>query len=268
MRKFLVLIVTWLVLCGGVVVAQQVLPGFPPGAFSNKAATDPAPGGGSWTPHSLSNLFAYYDASVGVTQVAGNVASWADQSGNGFDANVVSGSAPTYTTTSCNASHPGVNFSDGNGELLYTGTPTTLNSATLSLWSLFEGTGAGSTGQIFYTSGGTAYSLTLQATDFIYPFSGGTVLGNSGSAFTFTPDTPQWLGNILDGSNAHAYLNSGVEQGSPVSFSSAIGSGITNLQLTGSNSTTCYLIVTTGVMSAGDISSLKTWTNTNWGTSF
>jgi hypothetical protein len=139
-----------------------------------------------------------------------------------------------------------------------------LGIAIVSAWATIFGLDSGS---IIVTNSGTIYNAQLAANQ-IYGISGGTVLGNGGGGLTYTPNTPQLFGNILDGSNAHLYLNSGTEQGSPVPFGSTIGSGGTYLELSGTNTTACYVIVTTVVMNPTDIANLKTWTNTNWGTSF
>jgi hypothetical protein len=228
---------------------------------------------GTWTPQSLSNKFAYYDATVGVTLSGSNVTAWADQfNSNNF--NTLSSSVlPTFSATACNSSHPAVVSGASNNSGISANPASSLNSTTLSVWMLLQVSSfTGSGNPLQMTIGGNPdvtpnINFITDNTPEIYALSGG-VLGNGGAAVPLTAATPHLFGVILDGAHANLYLDARTPIGSPVTFTSTIGNGATFLQMFGDNTAMCNLIITTGVMNSTDISNLFTWENTNWGTSF
>ena len=77
MRRVFIFVATWLALCGSVVVAQQIiLPGFPPGTFSNKAALDPggAPPAYTGPLDVIASPVVWYGLQCAATAYTGNMA--------------------------------------------------------------------------------------------------------------------------------------------------------------------------------------------------
>jgi hypothetical protein len=240
--------------------------------------------GGGWTPLQLSNLVAYYNAGLGVTQSSGNVSQWNDQSGNGYNLTIQSGetnqTSPSYSATGFNASYSGITCSPGGDTGLGTSqTAVTFNQTVLSIFLLLNTQLSGNTRRNFslnttassdfnagacglMTNGALTNTVCYQAND-------STGLGSA--------NTNEMIGFTFDGTNNRQYLNGSLVN--TFSYSAGFGgSGGAGINL-GSSAwfsagfasegfTIAYAILTAAAMSATDISNLKTWTNANWGTSF
>ena len=72
-----------------------------------------------WTPMTPGNLTAWYDANVGITQSAGLVSQWNDQSGNGYNLTASGSNRPTCQGTGWNSSKPTLSF-DGTSTFMQT----------------------------------------------------------------------------------------------------------------------------------------------------
>jgi hypothetical protein len=240
--------------------------------------------GGGWSPLSLSNLVAYYNASMGVTQSSGNVSQWNDQSGNGYNLTVPGGgppwTSPVYSSTGFNSSYPGITYTDGSNQSLDSAASVTMESGNFSIWMLantpvFQSSNyryfglLANGGGVDYENNGICLIDSIAAPG--YGAFQVDYLGNSvGSA-----NVPQLVGFVGSSAGVQPYLAATAE-GSPAS-AITVGSspntiGIGNTQPIGgspcTNFTIAFFILTAAAMSAGDISNLKTWTNNNWGTSF
>ena len=132
-------------------------------------------GGGPFNPIDLNPLI-YLDANVGVTESAGLVSAWADQSGNNNDFTQVTGSLqPEYQATGLN-SLPSIYF-DGTEEMI----SATLSSALqeMSFYAVFVQTSASAIGPtiIGQTSGATnkrIFTTPPDADSRVFLWDGGT----------------------------------------------------------------------------------------------
>ena len=135
----------------------------------------PSGAGGGFNPIDLNPLI-YLDANVGVTESAGLVSAWADQSGNNNDFTQVTGSLqPEYQATGLN-SLPSVYF-DGTEEMI----SATLSSALqeMSFYAVFVQTSASAIGPtiIGQTSGATnkrIFTTPPDADSRVFLWDGGT----------------------------------------------------------------------------------------------
>jgi len=147
-------------------------------------------GGGPFNPIDLNPLI-YLDANVGVTESAGLVSAWADQSGNNNDFTQVTGSLqPEYQATGLN-SLPSIYF-DGTEEMI----SATLSSALqeMSFYAVFVQTSASAIGPtiIGQTSGATNKRIFTTPPDsdsrvFLWDGGTGSVIASSVEYNYLTP---------------------------------------------------------------------------------
>jgi hypothetical protein len=245
--------------------------------------------GPAWSPLSLSNLVAYYNASLGVTQSSGNVSQWNDQSGNGNNLTLPADitTDPTYSASGFNTSYPGVTMAGGvNTSALENSSVTFGGTETFSFFLLCTiPNGSISVGIASLVANGASHDYDNTAS--IRLFGPGLTSNEAGwywdntdhRVYSFTwANTPGLWGIVSNAGSVQAYVN-GAATGTAQSITSNIGSN-PNLLVLGTDSTVAgdnnasvaatiaYAILTAAAMSATDISNLKAWTNANWGTSF
>lgn len=251
--------------------------------------------GAPWTPASLGGaLIAWYKADAGVYKDAGvtlcangdTVEQWNDQSGNGFHLSQVplSGDRPTFNTASFN-SNKGITFAASTSEALTNAAFTALNSTTASAFILFSSqTGGAGNGRVFsFVAVGNAHDYD-NAASFELQQAGGTTqtagalanggyLGNGGALFSYAFNTPQSLGLIFDGSNAHTY-EAFTEQTPAMAYTSTLGgSGSSNLSIgyyDGVSFATpagviAEIVFTNTALSSADRTNLKNYFSGKWG---
>ena len=147
-------------------------------------------GGGPFNPIDLNPLI-YLDANVGVTESAGLVSAWADQSGNNNDFTQVTGSLqPEYQATGLN-SLPSVYF-DGTEEMVSGTLSSTLQE--MSFYAVFVETSASASGPtiIGQTSGATNKRIFTTPPDsdsrvFLWDGGTGSVIASSVEYNYLTP---------------------------------------------------------------------------------
>jgi hypothetical protein len=230
--------------------------------------------GGSWTPASLPGLVLWLSASQGVSHSGSNLTAWADQSGNGYNCNNISGTAPTYSATGFNSSYPGITFTAANDTYCSSANNIDVSStSTLSYFVLGSATsssnGYGRLLSFFVNSVGFDYLDPSFEMD--VGGSPGTLgIAPATNTASFSLSTPYAFGAIYDGTDAHIYLNN-VEQGSQTGFTNsllggsnyyALGSQIQSLSsITNSflDGTIAEVVITNNAISSANRTLLETY---------
>jgi hypothetical protein len=247
-------------------------------------------GAAGWTPLSLASVIGFYTAAAGVTESGGNVSSWADQGPlNQAMAQATGGNKPTYSASGFNTSFPGISFASASPQFLsnttYQFTPTT----TFSIFCLMQyaATTADFAGIVSYVANGDATDFSALHSFIYESYSTAHAdifqFGNTGAAYgvptAWSPrGTPVLFGGVFDGANCTTYGYGGSGSvGSPNVNTSTIGASGNGVMAFGTrpwngntpsfNGALAFVLMTGAAMSAGDVSDLKTWTNSNWGTS-
>lgn len=238
----------------------------------NLAGAAPGPG---WTPAQLAGLIGWWMADVGVTQAAGAVSAWADQSGAGHNVTQSGAPKPVYNATSFN-NKQGITFSSTylqSGTYVQGGTNkmscfaaakkiTTIG--TNDVWVSYSGPPSAN----FYDNVGSAGLLTNTGT-------GNAVGGYRVSQLddqAIVLGTSYRVGSIFDGTNHTAYINN-VASGSPVASSGnfispgllMLGAGlVSGAPAGGSNICLAEIIVTNTAVSATDRNNIETYLFNKW----
>lgn len=242
--------------------------------------------GGSFNPISLvGSLGGFWRADIGVSVSGSTVTNWADQSALANDLTGNGGfTSPTWTSTQFNGTKPGVHFTTASGWIRSAG--IALNTTTLSCFALLTSTGAASGNSRWMRLYNTSNSNDFNTPAF--EFDGGTggvtsfecysggIQGNGGGIVPYSANTPLSPGVIFDGAHANVYKNFAVV-GSGTTYSLAIGDPTSTRNLFGLGESAsapsdtidvAWLLLTNTAITGGNITSLKNWTNSNWGTSF
>jgi hypothetical protein len=235
----------------------------------------------TFTPNQLSGLVGFWRADMGVTAAGGKISAWADQSGNAY--NLTQGTSaqqPTYSATGFNTSYPGISCVAADGKGLASASISPSTTQTFSVAVLGKQTSAGSNARIFSFwstdsdsdwNGGPGWTV-YEVNGWGCGAGNSDNFGNGGSSMgsSNTPELVIWTNN---GTIANAYLN-GAVQGAATNINlNFFGPGNFYLGTDPNGAgdatfTIAFVVVTAGVMSAGDIANLKAWCNANWGTSF
>jgi hypothetical protein len=229
----------------------------------------------------------FYRADIGVSQSAGAVSAWADQSGFGNTLTQSTGAKqPTWSATGFNG-FPSVRFVAANSTFL---TNTAFNFSTSSTVSWFgalvESTAvnermisfiASGDGNDFanhsmvWATGGTAPVMTYSAFN--------VNVGNGGSAFSgFSLNTAVLFGFTLDGSgNGNMWINGSIQGAATSNPGGSLGVNPNKLDMgiyAGDDATqpmdghVIFFGMTQRVMNQTDFTNLKGWSNANFGTNF
>lgn len=185
-------------------------------------------GAAAWTPASLgANLKGWWKADAGVSQVAGVVSAWADQSGNGND--LTASGAPTYSATGFNSALPGITVSKAIGQYLSRNN-VAVSSAQFAIFFLLSWTAAGDSNNGLVSILGQG-----QTADFDNNASLIASVNTSGQAPLFYQNVDlghaasqspgvHTFGIIFDGANATVYLDGSIAPiGTPVAASGVMG---------------------------------------------
>lgn len=228
----------------------------------------------------------FWRADEVVTQSGGTVSAWGDTGpfrSAPLQTLAVANAAPTWNATAFNG-NPGVLFADNSHQAMETGAAS-IASSTYSFFLLLIETGvaAGSTrmGAIY---NGVASSDYI--TPNIVPYNSGSgsspgfgvfsnvEMGNGGSGAAITQGVPVLVGFVADGASANKWVNGSVV-GASTAFSSILGTASSSFAIGApdpsfncTGMTVAFFGFTQKVMTAGDWTNLKMWTNANWGTSF
>lgn len=236
-------------------------------------------GGAAFNPVSLvGTQGGFWTAAAGLGLSGADVTSWTDQSAHALVLNTSTTAAPVFSATGFNTSFPGVAFASASSRNLY-GSVSVINSTTMSIFVLQIYTNGGPTNGRFVSICDT--SLGADSTTPQICFFGDRV-GNAGQAgpysnaylnlVTYTSGSPFSFGYIFDAVNATPY--GGFTVGTSQAFSASLGPASNQIVDFGGslgaygNCVLAYVLITNNVLSAGDRTNLKTWTNANWGTSF
>ena len=233
-----------------------------------------------WTPADLgSALKLWLKADTGITLNGGDVAAWADQSGNGTHVTQGTGAnQPAYQATGFNGL-PTVNFTAANADVLRSGaTAMTLGNATASFFvvgQMLTGTlsygralsflGPGDT--VDYADPGSASCIIRDdvANAFITYAGGATRC----TAVALSLATNYRIGMIYGGASVTPYLNN--VAGTPGAYSTAFDAtgkiGVGGDANTGSNwaGPISEVVITNTALSSGDRLSLDNYFKTKWG---
>lgn len=236
---------------------------------------------GTWTPAQLPGLVVWLDAGLGVSQVAGVVSSWTDQSPNAYVfAQGTPANKPTFSATGFNSAFPGVTTLVASPQFL-TNAGITLASTTFSIFVTVSRT---ANAQV--NGGVVSLQCNGCADDFHPPgivveseaggfnfFTGAGAIGNGASSILVANNTAATIGVIGDSVNGNAYLNE-VVQGAATAFSSTIGAS-PNLVAIGTrpwngntpsfDGTYASIIMTNTAMSASDRTKLSTYLSARYG---
>ena len=239
----------------------------------------------TFTPLSLPNLKAWYDASDTSTITGGSaVSQWNDKSANGFN---LSQSTSTKKPSSGTRTLNGLNTID------YDGTNDFLQAATASDWTFLSNTGASTAFAVFilddlnpnawlstHTIGTTIgfsvfYNTALTAfvsnstVDVVYNFTSQTVSTGNGYAYWLTdPATATaanrseiyWNGTLQNKNNT---VTATASSSAPY-YALGVG-GRANDDAYSFNGAMAEIIIVSGLMSSGDITKTKNYLTTKWG---
>lgn len=215
---------------------------------------------------------------MGVSTSGSNVTQWNDQSSFANNlTNTGTASNVTFSSSSFNSSHQGISIVDNsNGNMQIGG--NVFPAATPGLCTLFMLTQPNTSttgcrwGWLANVAGNDAVTPSFvcyeNGANKLQTFSG----SNLSSLLTMTNGTPTLVGVVFDGVNATEWQN-GTAQASS-GYTSALGSGSIgfgiggNSNANGAGSVYAFWGITQKVMNTTDWGNLKTWSNTNWGTSF
>jgi hypothetical protein len=244
-----------------------------------------------FSPSSIAGLKAWYDASDTATiSLSGSaVTQWNDKSGNAF--NLTQGTAARRPTS-------GVNTLNSKNVITFDGNDV-LQAATASNWTFLNNSGGATVfmaayydtsavqTMIFDTSGSTTGAVgvtTFRGSSdkfgaFVAYGTGGQYVSLDSNLQTLTDATASYWSMKLDNSNATAAnrikvrLNGGAEQGANTYTNSPSASAPAQALLLGSYDTAgsqgfqgriAEIIMYSGILSAGDISSVNSYLASKW----
>lgn len=261
-------------------------PGTTPGTCDASSSYDGSPGPiPGWSPLLLSGLIAFWRADLGVTQVAGVVSDWTDQSINGFTLSQSNApNRPAYSATGFGGLTPGITFAEASPSFLSTAA-FAFNSTKMSvavLLTMTSNTQANS-GVVSFQAPGQANDFTTPswlvstaAADNLLLYSSGSQ-GNGGSQLVVPATMPTLAEWIFNGVNANAVQNGNV-MGTPTAFTSTLGGAGTGTLAFGTrpwngdtpsfDGTLAFVIISDLPFSGSDLANIKAWANANWGTLF
>jgi hypothetical protein len=229
-------------------------------------------GGGAFTPASLPNLAAWYDADQQTEASGAGVATLVDRSGNGKNfIQATGGSQPTLTFAAINGKKA-LSFNGSSTSM--TCTAGLLNSASAGAWFAVVKLSADPpalAGPVFdgFTSG---------AFDNYHPFTDGVIYDGFGvtARNTCGNPTPSLASTALIGTIAgpgdYRFLVNNTTLFSTAGSTIGFGTGTRNLGINNATDRLAGLvaeiIVTSAVPSAGDIANIVSYVNTKFGTAF
>lgn len=221
-------------------------------------------------------------ADMGIT--GPGVTAWADQSSFGHNLGFLNAN-PSFSSTGFNSNKPGVTFTEGSNT--DESVILSFNSTTVSSFILIQFTS--SSGSIRIQSveangqndatGANSFVVNCNGSSpgssaFSCRSNGNVEQGNGGSTGgALAANGLYLLGMVFDGANVNKWFN-GSLVGSGSAFTNTLGNGASCLLSIGNSNFPCcsfvcaFAGITQKVMSSGDWSNLKSWSNTNWGTSF
>ena len=177
-----------------------------------------------WTPASIPGLQLWLEADLGVSETAGKITSWTDQSSNAFVFTPYT-TGPSWSATGFNGASPGVILPGGDQQGLFCSGFALATTATLSLFIVGTITDAdGNRIFAFYSAADadtTTPAFTVYNPSTWTLYSSGLVAGGSFGSL----NTPQSAGWIFDGTNAHSYLNETLVNSAAFS-ASLVGAGL------------------------------------------
>jgi len=248
-----------------------------------------APAVSAFTPASLTGLVAWYDASIyaSLTKVGGGtlasgdqIATWADQSPNGYTLTGGGAAPPLYQSTGFNTTKPTVSWpGDGPRGFVTTTTVNKFNSGTAA--SLFvvgriNATGLDNGARI------AGFAVTGSANDtggadMIFLFNNGGSLSSYAAgvvgSVAYSTGTDYRFGVALNASDSDIYLNNtatdDVGGGTTFTSTGAIAVGIRQQSNVASDITfsgvMSEVIIGNAVWSAADFTNLYNYAGTKWG---
>ena len=222
-----------------------------------------------WTPAQISSIYGYLDSNKGVTQSAGAVSAWLDQSSNAANYTQATGANKPQQVANAFGTLPGIRFTpeqwlDGAGFIAvsawsyfavakWTSTDTTFTFNLNTPLTLFGGAGWNG----FGVSGG-AIAYSKWDAGMVTAGSGLNdgnphLIGATGDA---TPDIKFYLGATQQGPTASP-------GGTNLSYYTHVGDGYSNVD--GFDGTVGALITVNGVISGGDRTKLNQWAQQRFG---
>jgi hypothetical protein len=268
-----------------ILAALSVLIGL---GWSQAHAQVPMTGAGRGAPSSaatcasvLPGLVVNLDASVtaSVHLSGSSVTQWDDQSGNGNNFVQATGARqPTFSATGFNATKPGVTVVAANAQFVQN-TAVPFNSANLSIFAVITTTANSpiNSGMVSFVGAGQADDFSNNAS---FVLSGDTsvvgvykAVSNTINDSSFS-DTggPDAFGAVFNGTNGTAYKN--FTAGTPAAKVGAFGNTTANIAVgtrpwngntPSFDGTYAEVILTSGVISGGTLTTLHTCLSTKWG---
>lgn len=234
----------------------------------------------------LPNIVGFWRADKGVTQSGGNITAWADQSANGYNLSVRTGTTP-YGATSFNGG-PSLNFAGTS--TLSSAASITWAGKSFSVVAFFQdpatqNTGFGrimatiASGQVNDNVGASTNMLTNNnPLAFQHGYesqnaNAGQQMGNGASYYSVVSNTPVIMGWQGDGTNANLYVNGGVT-GAATTLNGPIGNSPNTLIVGGGHVTTDFdwtgnlgfLLITASPLTSGQRTQVNACADAHWGT--
>jgi hypothetical protein len=272
-RKLLTAAAASLALSAPAIVRAQIFN--PPMYMPTKSGFNPA--------SLVTGSGGFWRADMGVTQSGGAVTQWNDQSANGNNLTLSDWSqtltSPTFSSTGFNTSYPGISCPSSGGfigvcknHISFTGSGQTMSIfllVNLPSGTLTDGDAIVSLDNTTFGTDGSNNAFNMQSRTSGAPFElqGPTSLQVGAAGIHL-------IGYTLNATVCASYAD-GVAGGTAVP-SFTIGNGTDNFQFSvGGNSarfnpvfTAAFVLFTDTIISPTNVTNLKNWSNTNWGTSF
>lgn len=228
--------------------------------FPTTLLNAPASGGAPWTPANITTA-AWYKATVGVSDTAGAVDTWNDQSGNGHHLTQTGTNRPTTNSVTLD----GLNVIDFDGSDDYMLNTDNILSGSSSFVAMYVRDVASADHSVFDGVSADRMLLRLRSSDVLAIFSG---VGFVGSDSITTG--PAMASGYFDGSSSEIRLNGGTAvTGDPGSATSELAGGITVGASSGVsqefNGAIAEIVITSGLLSASDMQKLEGYTAWEWG---
>jgi len=236
-------------------------------------------GGGATCASVLPGLVLNLDASnsASVIRSGANVSAWNDLSGNGN--NFTATNNPQYSATGFNAAKPGVTITvAANNYVKNASFP--FNSATMSIFIVYVATSstANDDGFASFQASGTGDDFGSQKSFIISENHFGQILTQSGSFnvqnFSSVNNAPHVYGNVFDGANGTEYFD--FSAGSTAAHTTNFGGASNGILAFGTrpwngntpdfDGTYGEIIITSGAISGGTLTTLHSCLSTKWGT--
>jgi hypothetical protein len=228
--------------------------------FPTTLLNAPASGGAPWTPADITTA-AWYDATTGVSDTAGAVDTWNDQSGNGHHLTQTSTNRPTTNSVTLN----GLNVIDFDGSDDYMLNTDNIGTGVFSFAAVYSRDVASVDHSIFDGVSADRLLLRLRSSNVLAIYAGTGFVGSDSIS-----TGPAMASGLFNGSSSEIRLNGGTAvTGDPGAGTSELASGITIGASSGVsqefNGAIAEIVITPGSLSTSDRQKLEGYLAWTWG---